>query len=143
MGSKKHFSDLFSCRNVNFKSLFPFSPQHNFGKLSSNIKSKHSFEIRIVLPFQKCPEFLSQVPQKLRNCWFLGGQSIARHPIFLVRGKESTYIATSKGPVYQWVMSAQIRKMIQQKFVEPPKVYILFYPQPEAFQTFNHVHLFQ
>ena len=57
IGSENFFFDLCSCKNVNFKSLFPFSPQHNFGKFSSNIKSKDSFEIRIVLAIRKCQKF--------------------------------------------------------------------------------------
>ena len=57
IGSENFFFDLCSCKNVNFKSLFPISPQHNFGKFSSNTKSKDSFEIRIVLVFRKCPKF--------------------------------------------------------------------------------------
>ena len=47
----KFFSDLCSCKNVSFKSLFFFSPQHNYGKFSSKTKSKDIFEIRSVLTF--------------------------------------------------------------------------------------------
>ena len=72
---------------VNFKSLFQFSLQHNFGKFSPNIKSNDSFEIRIVLVIRKCPKFLSSVPQMLRNSKLLGGQSIVRHPVVSVCAK--------------------------------------------------------
>ena len=53
---KNFFTNLCPHQNVNFKFWFPVSKEHNCGKLSSNIKRKDSFKIRIVLAFQKCPK---------------------------------------------------------------------------------------
>ena len=56
---KNFFTNLCPRQNVNFKFWFPVSKEHNYGKFSSNIKSKDSFKIRIVLAFQKCPKLQS------------------------------------------------------------------------------------
>ena len=47
--------NFFLCprKNVHFKFWFPVSKEHNYDKFLSNIKSKDSFKIRIVLVFQK------------------------------------------------------------------------------------------
>ena len=78
---KNFYTNLCQSKNVNFKFLFPISKEQNYGKLSSNIKIKDSFKIRIVLAFQKCLKLQSYVPQELRNCMYLGGLSIAKHPV--------------------------------------------------------------
>ena len=53
----KTFHCLMVPKNVNFEFSFPFSLEHNCDKFLSKIKSKDSFEIRIVLAFGKCQKF--------------------------------------------------------------------------------------
>ena len=78
---KNFFTNLCPHKNVNFKFWFPVSKEYNYGKFLSNIKSNDSFKIKIVLAFQKCLKLQSYVPQELRNCMYLGGLSIAKHPV--------------------------------------------------------------
>ena len=56
---RTYFTNLCSCKNVQFKFWYPVSKEHNYGKFSSKIKSKDRFKIRIVPAFKNCPKLQS------------------------------------------------------------------------------------
>ena len=75
--------------------------EHNYGKFASKIDTKESFEIRIVLAFQKLYSF---VPEKVRNCILLDGQIIAKHPVFylLWENEENLFCSLNTSPLIKY-----------------------------------------